>query len=149
VKITDALTAEHTVFLRTFEQLEGRLPTLTEVAEVNLLAELVEAQLQIHAAQEANLAYLALDHVLAERQELDRMHQDHHEIDIRLKQAQSARSCAEACQLLRSAIAASRDHFRQEEEVLFPLLEQWLSPETLAELGRSLLRRRPAVPAKP
>lgn len=142
MKITDALVAEHRIFLGVFDRMEAALPSLTTPAEVRTLATVVEGMLEGHAETETNLAYLALDHTLAERGALDRMHQDHHEIDSRLRKVQSASTCAEACHLLKAALLASREHFAGEEHNMFPLLEQLLQPETLKELGRSWLERQ-------
>jgi hemerythrin-like domain-containing protein len=142
MKITDALVAEHRIFLGVFDRIEAALPSLTTPAEVRTLATVVEGMLEGHAETETNLAYLALDHTLAERGALDRMHQDHHEIDSRLRKVQSASTCAEGRRLLKAALLASREHFSDEERNLFPLLEQLLQPETLTELGRSWLERQ-------
>lgn len=141
MKITDALVAEHTIFLVVFDQIDRVLPSLTTPAEVRTMASIIEGILQGHAAREASIAYLALDHALAEKGHLERMHQDHHEIDNRLKKVHSTNSCAEARRLLRAAIGASREHFRLEEKTIFPLLERVLKRETLNELGQAWLDR--------
>ena len=100
--------------------------------------------LEGHAKTETNLAYLALDHVLEHNGELKRMHQDHHEIDDRLRKVHTAKTCAEARRLLKSAILASREHFRAEERSVFPLLEKVLQKETLTELGKTWMQRQAA-----
>jgi hemerythrin-like domain-containing protein len=144
MKITEALIAEHTIFLSVFDQIESVLPSLTTPAEVRTMARIVEGLLEGHAKTETNLAYLALDHVLADNGELQRMHQDHHEIDDRLRKVHSAKTCAEARRLLKVTIVGAREHFRAEERSVFPLLEKALHPETLAELGQSWLQRQAA-----
>jgi hemerythrin-like domain-containing protein len=108
------------------------------------MASIVEGLLEGHAKTETNLAYLALDHVLAHNGELKRMHQDHHEIDDRLRKVHTAKTCAEARRLLKAAIAALREHFRAEERSVFPLLEESLQEETLSELGKNWMRRQAA-----
>ena len=142
MKITEALVAEHTIFLSVFDQIERVLPSLTTPAEVRTMASIVEGLLEGHAKTETNLAYLALDHVLADNGALQRMHQDHHEIDDRLRKVHTANTCAEARRLLKLALVTTRDHFRGEERSVFPLLEQMLQEETLAELGQSWLQRQ-------
>ena len=144
MKITEALVAEHTIFLSVFDQIERVLPSLATPAEVRTMAGIVEGLLEGHAKTETNLAYLALDHVLEHNGELKRMHQDHHEIDDRLRKVRTAKTCAEARRLLKSAIVASREHFRGEERSVFPLLEKVLQKETLTELGKSWLQRQAA-----
>ena len=146
MKITEALVAEHIIFLGVFDQIERVLPSLTTHTEVRTMASIVEGLLEGHAQTETDLAYLALDHVLAANGELKRMHQDHHEIDDRLRKVHTANTCAEARRLLKLAITSTREHFRGEERSVFPLLEQVLQKETLTELGQGWLQRQ-AVPA--
>jgi hypothetical protein len=62
--ITEALIAEHNIFLSVFDQIERGLPSLTTPPEVRTMAKIVEGLLNGHAETETNLAYLALDHVL-------------------------------------------------------------------------------------
>jgi hemerythrin-like domain-containing protein len=145
MKITEALVAEHTIFLSVFDQIERVLPSLTTPAEVRTMASIVEGLLAGHAQTETNLAYLALDHVLADNGELKRMHQDHQEIDDRLRKVHTAKTCAEARRLLKVTIVGTREHFRGEERSVFPLLEKTLQEETLAELGQSWLQRQAAA----
>jgi hemerythrin-like domain-containing protein len=138
--ITDALIAEHRVFTDLFDHIEGVLPTLTTLAEVKLLAALVGHLLQSHADAEKNLAYVALDHALKDKGPVERLHQDHHEIDASLAQVGSARRLPDACRLFKAAIAAGREHFQREEQSVFPLLEGMLERETLAALGAAHAR---------
>jgi hemerythrin-like domain-containing protein len=144
MKITEALIAEHTIFLGVFDQIERVLPSLTTHSEVRTMASIVEGLLEGHAKTETNLAYLALDHVLEENGGLSRMHQDHNEIDDRLRKVHTARTCAEARRLLKLALLASREHFRAEERSVFPLLEKVLQKQTLTELGKSWMQRQAA-----
>src|ERR1035438_8791684 len=144
MKITEALVAEHTIFLSVFDQIERVLPRLATPAEVRTMATLIEGLLEDHAETETNLAYLALDHVLAHNGELKRMHQDHHEIDDRFRNVHTASTCAQARRLLKLALGATREHFRGEERSVFPLVEQVLQEETLVELGQSWLQRQVA-----
>jgi len=142
MKITEALVAEHNIFLSVFEQIERVLPSLTTPAEIRTMAKIVEGLLEGHAKTETNVAYLALDHVLADNGELKRMHQDHHEIDDRLRKVHTANTCAEARRLLKLVLMSTREHFRGEERSVFPMLEKALQEETLAELGQSWLQRQ-------
>src|ERR1039458_839528 len=66
MKITEALVAEHKIFLSVFDQIVRALPSFTTPAEVSTMARIVEGLLAGHAETETNLAYLALDHVLAD-----------------------------------------------------------------------------------
>jgi len=58
---------------------------------------------------------------------MDQLHREHQEIDARLRQAQLAGNLEEARQLLTAALQTTREHFRHEERVAFPLIEQTTS----------------------
>lgn len=147
--ITDVLVTEHRVFLTVFDQVERALPNLTTLAEAKLLGALVEGLLRDHADTETNLAFSAMDHILEQKGELDRMYQDHEEIDGRLKRVQAAGDLAEGRRLLKAALNASREHFQREEEEVFPSIEQVLQPETLRNLSDAWTQRhsRAGAPA--
>lgn len=138
--ITQALVLEHAVFRTVFDQLERVLPAARSAHEVGLLATVAEGLLRRHGETEEDLAYSALDHVLNEDGRLDRLHQDHREIDDHFKHVHRATNLAEAQRLLRKALTASREHFRREEQTVFPFLERVLQPETLGTLGESWTR---------
>ncbi len=135
--ITQALLMEHQVFRTVFDQIERALAQAGSVREVKFLAKVAERLLSGHAKKEENLAYSALDHVLAEKGRLNRLHQDHHEIDEHFKLIQRTSGLAEAKELLQLALAATREHFRREEDIVFPFLERVLRPETLESLGKT------------
>lgn len=143
MKITDLLVAEHRIFLDVFAQIERALPRLTTLAEAKTLARVIEGMLAGHADTETNLAYAALDHVLKDRERLDRLREEHDEIDARLSRVQTARDRGEARRLLKAALLATRRHFRFEEMTVFPLLEDVLQSEMLADLGTLWAERSP------
>jgi hemerythrin-like domain-containing protein len=142
MKITDALVAEHTIFLVVFDEIEQVLPSLTTPAEIRTMARVMERMLHSHAARENNLAFIALDHAIAEKGHLERMYQDHQEIDSRLGKVHTTATCAESRRLVKAAIAASREHFALEERFLFPMLEKTLHSDTLNDLGRNWIERK-------
>ena len=133
--ITQALIMEHAVFSGVFDQIERILAGSPSAPEVKVLATLVEGLLRGHGETETNLAYSVLDHALADKQALHRLHQDHHEIDEHFKRVHRATDAAEA-------LAATRDHFRREEKSVFPLLDQLLQQDTLKALGQQWMETR-------
>lgn len=139
--ITDSLIVEHFVFEGLFDRIETLLPGLEQLNEVKLLGDLVEHLLEEHGDQEENLAYAALDQLLADRGQLDGLYQDHQEIDLHLTAIKAARTLPEARRLLQKAIRASRKHFQREEHLIFPEFEKAFQAETLAELARARLNR--------
>jgi len=134
--ITNVLIMEHAVFCEVFNQIERVLAGPKSAPEVKMLASVVEGLLRGHADTETHLAYPALDHALANRGALERLFQDHHEIDDRFERIHRTTDPAEAKLLLQKALAATREHFRREEKNVFPILEQTLQLDTLWALGR-------------
>jgi hemerythrin-like domain-containing protein len=133
--ITNFLTTEHAVFSELFNVIETLLPELHTAAEVRLISRLVAGVLHRHADVEQNLAYAALDHALAEKGELNRLYQDHEEIDACLQHATMAEDFVPALRFLRAGLKASREHFRREEETIFPLFEKVFGSAALEALG--------------
>jgi hemerythrin-like domain-containing protein len=133
--ITNFLTTEHALFCELFDEVDRLLPDVRTVAEVRLLGRLVEGVLSRHADVEQNLAYAALDQALAEKGELNQLYQDHEEIDACLHHATLAKEFVEAVRFLRAGLKASREHFRREEETVFPLFEKLFDPAALEALG--------------
>jgi len=140
--ITEGLRAEHHIFLQLFEQIEKLLPGLNSLSEVSAMAKLVQGTLENHASNETQLAYLVLDHKLAETGPLDRLHMDHDEIDANLLAVHDAKTSSLAKKRLQLALQATRRHFRLEEKSIFPLIERTLQPETLQELGTAWLQKQ-------
>jgi hemerythrin-like domain-containing protein len=123
------------VFCELFDEIDHLLPDVRTVAEVRLLSRLVEGVLSRHADVEQNLAYAALDHALAEKGEMNQLYQDHEEIDACLHHATLATEFVEAVRFLRAGLKASREHFRREEQTIFPLFEKLFDPAALEALG--------------
>jgi hemerythrin-like domain-containing protein len=147
MKITEILVAEHRIFLSVFDQIERALSGVTTLTEARKLARLVEGMLESHAGTETELAYLALDHVLQDKDQLDRLHEEHHEIDTSLHLVHLAGDVARARLMLQTALGASRRHFVFEEQSVFPLIESALQSETLAGLAATWMQRFEAQPA--
>ena len=143
--ITQALILEHAVFCDVFNQIERVLAGAQSATEVKLLASVVEGLLSGHGETETNLAYSALDHALADRGALQRMHQDHHEIEDHFKRIRHTTDAAEAQHLFKKALASTREHFRREEKHVFPAARQLLSPTVLDEISVEMDARRGRV----
>ena len=142
VTITDALVSEHAAFSAVFDQIERVLPNIRTLAEVRILAHLVEGLLLKHAATEEDLVLFALDRIPVQQGRCNRFFEEHQEIDARLRQAQTANRLVQARSLLQAAVLGSRRHFGYEERFVFPVLEQVITHEELSKLGRLWLHRR-------
>jgi hemerythrin-like domain-containing protein len=146
MKITEALLAEHVVFHNIFDYIERVLPKLKTLGEVKRLAELMESLLRAHGKTEEDLVFAPLEHCLEQIGQADSFEHEHREIDASLLKVKAARRLPEARRLLTTAVLASRKHFDHEERIAFPLAEQVLKRETLAELGKSWMKQREAAP---
>jgi len=142
MKITEALLAEHMVFHNLFDHIDAKAPRLKTLAEVKLLAALMESMLKAHSDTEDELFIGPLEHCFEQIGQRDAFIQEHEEIDENLKQVQEAKQVRLACQLLLAAVAYSRKHFDKEERVVFPMAERILKGKTLAALGQTWLEQR-------
>jgi hemerythrin-like domain-containing protein len=147
MKITEALLAEHVVFHNIFDHIEHVLPKLKTLAEVKGWAGLMEGLLLAHGKTEEDLVFAPLNHYLEQLGQRDSFEHEHREIDDSLLQVKTARRLPEARQLLLLAVTASRKHFDREERIVFPLAEQVMKDETLAELGKVWMKQRDAESA--
>jgi hypothetical protein len=137
MKITEAIAVEHATLLRVFDQIERVLPGLRSAAEVGTLATILEGLLRTHAQLEVDLAFVALHHALHHKWRLATLHQDHREMDERLRRVHQAATCGGARRLLQAAMLTSREHFRHEERNLFPAVARVLGLGVLAALGEA------------
>ena len=126
MKITEALLAEHMVFHNLFDHIDAKAPRLKTLAEVKLLAALMESMLKAHSDTEDELFIGPLEHCFEQIGQRDAFIREHEEIDENLKQVQEAKQVRLACQLLLAAVAYSRKHFDKEERVVFPMAERIL-----------------------
>jgi hemerythrin-like domain-containing protein len=142
MKITEALVAEHAVLCQLFDRVEEELPGIANLETITLLARLIEKLLDSHGRAEEDLVFCALDHSLENEGRRERFHQDHRELDERFREIANATDLLSARRLFHSVLLASRNHFRFEEEDLFPFAQSVLGPDILDELGHSRLLER-------
>ncbi len=135
--IIEGLVAEHRVFSAVFNEIERALPGITTMDECARLCRLLEALLHNHGETEKDLAYIAFDHILKQRNELIRLYHDHQEIDVLLQEVEKIKDLEEARSRFKKALDACRAHFNDEERTVFPLIEKALQHETLLVLGRA------------
>lgn len=145
MKITDILRAEHTVFHHLFDHVETTTPRLRRLAEVKMLAVLVDKVLAPHSATEDDLFIEPLEHCFEQIGQNETFHHEHAVMEETLTRVVKARSLADAKRELLGAIAAGRKHFDKEERIVFPMAERVLKAKTLTELGREWMQRRTAA----
>ena len=142
MKITEALFAEHQVFHNMFDYVERNVSRAKTLAEVKLMAALIEAMLEAHSRTEDELFIGPLEHCFEQIGHRETFHQEHEEIESNLKLAQKAKQLKQARRMVLAAVIASRKHFDKEERIVFPLAERVLSAKTLTALGLTWSERR-------
>jgi hemerythrin-like domain-containing protein len=145
MKITEALFAEHLVFHNMFDHIEARVPKVSSLGEIKLLAGLMESMLKAHSDTEDRLFIGPLEHCFEQIGQRDQFLQEHQEMDGNLRRVQQATRLDTARKLLLAAVAHSRHHFDQEERIVFPMAEQMLNAKTLSALGQSWMEQRTKV----
>ncbi len=145
MKITDVLRAEHTVFHHLFDHVETTTPRLKKLAEVKMLAVLVDKVLAPHSETEDELFIEPLEHCFDQFGHSETFHHEHAEMEASLATVARAKSLPEARRQLLGAIAAVRKHFDKEERIVFPLAERVLKAKTLTDLGGEWMKRRAAA----
>lgn len=145
MKITEVLFAEHLVFHSMFDHIEAMSPQLKTLAEVKSLAALMESLLKSHSDTEDELFIGPLEHCFEQLGQRDGFLEEHQEIDDSLKNVQEARQLKKARQLLLASVTYSRNHFDQEERIVFPLAERVLKNKTLTALGQTWIEQRTRV----
>ena len=142
MKITQALLAEHVVFHNLFDCLEQTVPKLEMVAEVKVLAALLESMLKLHSQVEDDLLIQPLEPSFCQLGHHENFHDEHDEIEDHLEQVRAARTLAKSKRELLRAVALSRRHFDKEERIVFPLAERQLSAESQKRLGQLWTEQR-------
>ena len=142
MKITEALFAEHLVFHNMFDHIEATAPQMKTLAEVKLVARLMESLLRAHSDTEDDLFIGPLEHCFEQIHQRDAFLKEHQEMDGNLERVQQSTRLDAARQLLLTAVAYSRQHFDKEERIVFPMAEQVLKTSTLEELGQTWMQQR-------
>lgn len=142
MKITDALLAEHLVFHNLLDHIETTTPKLKTVAEVKSLAALMESMMRAHSNTEDELFIGPLGHCFEQLGQRDALMEEHEEMDGSLRRIRKAKRLKDAKDWLLAAVIYSRQHFDQEERIVFPMAERILKAETLAALGQTWMEQR-------
>lgn len=130
--ITDAFRAEHRTLLAQIDQLRrfsnGSTGDWTG-------ADRLTADLTSHAHLEEELLFWHLEPQLGGGGPLEVMRQEHREIEALLARLGETRDPAETRADAAALVQLAAEHFAKEEQVLFPMAEQILAADVLAELG--------------
>jgi hemerythrin-like domain-containing protein len=140
--IIEALIAEHRTIEGILSGLENEIPGITSVEAARNITNVLMPVLARHGNIEREIAYKAFDHALAEKGELYRFNQEHEDLDANAKKINAATTAGDARERLKIFIQEARDHFRYEEQNLFPRIRKVLPASALEKLGEPLLQPR-------
>lgn len=134
MKITERLKVEHGIFLRQLHHVEVLLKRHAEPAELAAAVDVIAAADEYHAAIEDIVVYPALAEVLgADADPLRKMAADH----ARVKDlVETIRSGAFDEATVSTYVNTFRDHMEREIHRIFPLVDEAVPEERLAEASR-------------
>ncbi len=133
--LTDLLRTEHSAFNTILEEIEAILPNTATLGELRILVRVMAAFLHEHGVKEEAFLYPALDHIQAQRGQLNEMVQEHGELDEQILQVAKSNDLKNARQQLGQLIQAVHQHFEHEELHLFPLAEELLQADNLVAMA--------------
>ena len=146
MKLTDALLGEHSAFYMLFDQVEEMATTGGAMAQIRGATTVLAAMVESHATIEEELLFPALEpHMGRDVGPIAQMRADHEELENLLGQIEETEDVAQATTLVAQALSAARNHFRKEEQYLFPMAEKVLGEETLTRLGKAWAEARGVV----
>jgi hemerythrin-like domain-containing protein len=142
VKVTQAFLGEHAVFYAQFDYLEDALPGAASQDWVIAQALVLQSAVATHAQLEEELLFTQLEPHTGQGGPLAVMRMEHEEIENTLDAIPEAADLDSARGRLLRVIQVARQHFAKEEQVLFPMADQFLNQEQLEQLGERWAERR-------
>jgi hemerythrin-like domain-containing protein len=143
VKLTDALLGEHGAIYALFDHVEEIASTASSVGQIHGAMTALEAMVLSHATLEEELLFSALEPQMGRISgPLAVMHSEHEEMQALLERIEEAEDVGDAVQWISRTLNSARNHFKKEEQVLFPMAEDVLGDETLYRLGAEWAKAR-------
>jgi hemerythrin-like domain-containing protein len=140
--ICQALLGEHAVFYKQFDYLEKQLGETKDVKSIVEATRPIAEALISHAEIENELLLSALEAVLGANSLPASVKQEHQDIDMGLTDALECTELEELKEKLSYVLSVVRSHFAMEEEALFVMCQETLSPEKLVALGEQWAQMR-------
>jgi len=137
MKVTDALLGEHAAFYVLFDEIEAMAALAGGLPQIQSATTVLNALVLSHAQLEDDLLFGALEAVLGADGPQKLMRDEHADIDRLLEGIEDAVDAEDAAEWIGKAIHTAREHFRKEEEALFPLAQDVLGNEALENLGKA------------
>ncbi len=140
--IIDALLGEHGIFYSLFAWYEKSARRAETLDEVQKITRPLTAALIAHAELEDKLLFPELKGDAALKKPLAVMDREHQGIEQALRGMEICTRKSEALNQVLAAIESAREHFAEEERILFPRARQVLDEKQLAKLTRRWAKAR-------
>jgi len=141
MQITDAFRLEHQTIRPLLGYMVVKVARLNTREEILVLAGVLEQLLALHGSDEENLLLCVLDHLEEHSGTLTAMNQQHGELDKELRALAKVEALPALRKRFSQLLTAVDEHFRYEEQAVFPLFERHLAPHLLEKLGRAIRRK--------
>lgn len=145
MKITEALLRDHKMFYEEFGDLEKAFQSGASLPEIEAQLESLSTALDIHAQLEDELLFAAMEPIIGPTGPLTVMRMEHSEIENIFSLLQESSDVATTEGFISRLLEVARPHFAKEEQILFPMAEKVLDPNTLEQLGVQFSNRRRVV----
>ncbi|MFB6263172.1 MAG: hemerythrin domain-containing protein [Bradymonadaceae bacterium] len=142
MEITDAIRGEHAVYYAWLDEFEELAGAESPDVAVPRFAALFQSALAGHAMLEDKLLFDRLASIDAAREPLEAVREDHHRLNDALTELRECDPGREGRERAGDIVDLAREHFRREEERIFPLAEEELRGEVLREAGAEWADRR-------
>jgi hypothetical protein len=142
MRITDALRGEHGAYCGLFDQIESLAEEAEVLAQIHNATIALNTEITSHAKLEESLLIPSLKPFLEDDRLVTAMRDEHTRMDQSLEKVEDAQDLEDAVDWIRYCIGFAREHFRKEEQFLFPLADEVLSEEELARLGQAWAEAR-------
>ncbi len=137
MKLTDALLGEHAAYNELFDEIEAMAAVEGGFPQIQSATNVFSALVMEQPSLEGELLFRALETHLGSNGRLADMRHEHTEIAGLLTQFEEAKDTTDAAEWIQRALGVARQHFHNEEVILFPLAQEVLKDDALARLGKA------------
>ena len=137
MRITDALRGEHGAYCGLFDQVNSLVDEVEIIAQIQNATIALNTEIVSHGKLEETLLIPALRPYLEDDRLVTAMRDEHTRMEQSLEKVEDAQDLQDAVDWIHYCIGFAREHFRKEEEFLFPLADEMLSEAELARLGHA------------
>lgn len=137
MKLTDALLGEHAAYNELFDEIEAMAAVEDGFPQIQSATNVFSALVMEHASLEDELLFRALEPHLESNGRLADMRYEHTEIAGLLTRFEEAKDTTDAAEWIQRALGVARQHFHNEEVILFPLAQEVLNDDVLTGFGKA------------